>query len=106
MSSKEATEHGAEYGAAGKARGLKRFWIGWGSKLSGVETGFVKWTIRANRMPFTDDLIYSYAAVVDAVDRESAWQRVVESFVDADESFVKEKPRDYWPPADRFARPS
>lgn len=84
----------------------KRFWIGWGSKLTGVETSFVKWVIRANRMPFSGDIVYSYAAVVDATDRESAWQKVVRAFVDADESFVKEKWPDFWPPADRFPKAS
>lgn len=83
-----------------------RFWVGWGSQLTGVETSFPKWVIRGQRMPFTGEVVYSYAAIVDAVDRESAWQKVVEAFADADESFVKQKPNDYWPPADRFPKAS
>lgn len=88
------------------AAGLTRFWVGWGSKLKDVDTAFSKWIIRGQRMPFSDDVIYSYAAIVDAVDREGAWHQVVEAFGDADEAFVKKKPSNYWPPADRFPKAS
>lgn len=85
---------------------VTRFWVGWGSQLTGVDTVFPKWVIRAQRMPHSGELVYSYAAIVDAIDRESAWQKVVEAFGDADESFVKQKPDNYWPPADRFPKAS
>lgn len=99
MAAKEAPGQAAECK-------VKRFWIGWSSKCATVETTFAKWVIRARRQPGAEELTYAYAAVVDAPDRETAWQRVVTVFVDAEESFVREKPRDYWPPVDRFPKVS
>ena|SRR6187551_89026 len=86
---------------------MKRFWIGWSSGKALESLPFPMWRTAVNRRPFGDQgLVHSYVAVVDAGDREAAWQRVVEQVIDAEESFVREKARDFWPPAARFPKAS
>lgn len=88
---------------------LKRYWVGWTSRIESAETAFVKWKTRALRIPFAEagsTHRFNYVAVVDAPDRESAWQAVVGAYVDAEELFVREKAGDFWPPRDRFQQAS
>jgi hypothetical protein len=85
---------------------IKRFWVGWSSRLEAVETAYPKWKTSARRLGVGMPFMFSYAAVVDAGDREAAWQKVVSLYADAEELFVKEKPNDFWPPADRYPKAS
>lgn len=89
--------------------GLKRYWVGWTSLIESVETPFDKWKTRASRVAYAEagsTYRFSYAGVVDAPDRESAWQAVVRLYTDAEELFVREKPADFRPPPDRFPKNS
>lgn len=97
----EKVETGA---AAQRAVRSKRFWVGWSSRRESLDTPFIKWKTCVTHVPGSDELSHGYAAVIDADDRETAWQLVAGCYADAEESFVKEKPRDFWPPADRFPR--
>jgi hypothetical protein len=89
-------------------RGVKRFWVGWTSRHESIETPFPKWKVRATRVGRAEPGSthrFSYAAVVDAEDRESAWQEIARRFPDSEEQFVREKSNDFWPPADRYPQP-
>lgn len=90
-------------------KALKRHWVGWKSKLESVETPYSKWKTRAVRVGRDEagkTYVFTYAAVIDAEDREKAWHDVARLFADAEELFVREKTGDFWPPADRFPEAS
>lgn len=87
----------------------KRYWVGWTSRKESVETPFPKWKVKASRMGRAEPgaaLLYSYAAVIDAADREKAWHAVAERYPDANELYVRQKDSSFWPPRDRFPPPS
>lgn len=89
--------------------GKKRYWVGWTSRLENVDTPFPKWKTRATRAGRAEPgatYLISYAAVIDADDREKAWHAVAERYADATEQYVREKARDFWPPRDRFPKAS
>lgn len=86
-------------------RSVKRYWVGWTSRHESVETPYPKWKTRASRAGRAEagaTFRFSYAAVVDADDRETAWHEVARLYSDAEELFVREKASDFWPPVDRF----
>lgn len=101
-------------------RGVKRYWVGWTSRHESIETPYPKWKTRASRAGRTEaqrdgagrwceagaTFRFSYAAVVDADDREKAWHEVARLYSDAEELFVREKSTDFWPPTDRFPQAS
>jgi hypothetical protein len=80
----------------------RRFWVGWTSTREGVATPFTKWTMHARRTGSTvlgQTYRYTFNAVIDAGDREAAWQSVVLRYPDASELFVREREANFWPPA-------
>lgn len=90
-------------------RGVKRYWVGWTSRHESIETAYPKWKVRATRVGRAEPGAthrFSYAAVVDANDREKAWHEVARLYSDAEELFVREKSTDFWPPTDRFPQAS
>lgn len=109
MSTTEQTNERATDRAAAPEKSLKRYWVGWSSRHESIETPYVKWKTRATRVGRAvagSTHRYSYAAVVDASDREKAWHAVASLYSDAEELFVREKASDFWPPRDRFPSPS